>query len=281
MAKGKTFQEMFDLTPLEQEAITLKAVLGMINDMVNHETMTFLLNDPHSEIRFKSMTHKAYFNILLVDFLSIPGDFFKEQKTYLERLGDICENPLFGDDYIANLKKAVSEFSSWLSQTVVVEKRWFSSLDLSIDLSIKRETFIIICGNLSKHNFTQQTRQARKLAQVMKDNGQSISLDRCLIALEEFYEQFAEDIIYYHASTIAEFLNNIRWGIYVYAGAERERSVVNWFDEKLNLQNYKYEYPTGIVSLLGQTYYWNLMNDVIRPPYIPRFEATKYLKMRY
>lgn len=281
MANGKTFQEMFDLTPLEQEVITLKAVLGMINDMVNHETMTFLLNDPHSEIRFKSMTHKAYFNILLVDFLSTPGDFFKEPKTYLERLDDICENPLFGDDYIADLKKAVSEFSNWLSQTVVVEKRWFSSLDLNIDLSIERETFITICGNLSKHNFTQQTRQARKLAQVMKDNGQSISLDRCLVALEEFYEQFADDIFYYHASTIAEFLNNIRWGIYVYAGAERERSVVNWFDEKLNLQNYKYEYPAGVVSLLGQTYYWNLMNDVIRSPYILRFEATKYLKMRY
>jgi hypothetical protein len=34
--------------------------------------------------------------------------------------------------------------------------------------------------------------------------------------LDDFYERFHKDILNYHSSTIAEFLNNIRWGIYEY-----------------------------------------------------------------
>lgn len=48
-----------NLTPLEQEIIILKAVLDMVSDMVNHETMSIYFSDPHSSVMFKTMTHSG------------------------------------------------------------------------------------------------------------------------------------------------------------------------------------------------------------------------------
>jgi hypothetical protein len=265
--------------------VTLKAVLDMINNMVNHETMIFFFRDPDSSIMFNTMTHMAFFNIILVDLLSKPSDFFNGDRNYIERIQDICENPLMGKlvgkQDICFLRDAVLAFLTWLSQTVVVERRWFPSIDLEIDLSIMRQAFIVMCGNISKHNFTQQTRQAKRLQGILKENNQFFPLDKCLIALADFQTQFYDDIFHYHAATIAEFLNNIRWGIYSYVVAERTRSVETWYDEEMNLNRNKYHYPDGVTSELGKTYYLSLMHNVMQPPYIQRFEVTKYLKMRY
>lgn len=285
MAKNVTYEDSLNLTPMEKEVITLKAALDLINGMVNHETMIFTFRDPDSSVMFNTMTHKAFFNILLVDLLSVPSDFFNGSKNYLGRLADICESPLMGKLVVKKdiqfLKDAVHTFSTWLAETVVIEKRWFPSIDLEINLSIKRQTFVTICGNISKHNFTQQTRQAKKLQKLLEENGRSFHLDKCLIALEDFQTQFYDDILAAHVPAIAEFLNNIRWGIYLYAVAERSRCVENWYDDKMHMNNYKYCYPQEVVSELGKTYYWNLMNDVMSPPYIQRFEVSKYFKQRY
>jgi hypothetical protein len=279
-----TSKDTLDLTPLENEVATLKAVLDMVNDMVNHETMTFHLNGSDSSIVFKTMTHEKFFNIILVDLLSKPTEFFTDNKDYIERLIDICENPLMDNPCRNNdiqiLKDAVSAFAAWLSKTVVIEKGWFPSLELQIDLSIQRKEFIAMCGNLCKHNFTQTTRQAKKLQTILEGNKQSFSIDKCLIALEDFQVQFGS-VFLYHASTIAEFLNDIRWGIYTYGFAERSRCVESWYDEEMHLNRDGYRYPAGIDSDLGKACYWELMNDVMRPPYIQKFEVSRYLKDRY
>lgn len=182
---------------------------------------------------------------------------------------------------IRELSEAVCTFARWLSEKVTIPNRWFPSLELQIDLSIKRQIFIGICGNIIKHNFTQLTRQANRLRQVFCENGESISLDKCILALQDFRQQFYDDVFHYHSSTIAEFLNNIRWGIYSYAAPVRARCVENRYDEELHINAYKYLYPGDVTSDLGKTYYSDLMNDVMRQPYIQRFEVAKYLKMRY
>lgn len=281
-----TFEESLCLTPLEKEVITLKAVLDMINNMVNHETMLFTFNDPDSSVMFKTMTHKAYFNILLVDLLSVPKAFFQDDKDYIERLNDICSAPLLSESTAAKncdlLRKAAKDFSLWLSQDIVVEKRWFPLiLDKEMDVQIQRKRLITVCGNINKHNFTQQTFQAKNFQNILKKSGKDISLDKCLTALEDFRTQFYDDIFSYHAATIAELLNNIRWGIYQYAVAARLRCVINWYDEKMQINSYRYEYPNGIASDIGKVCFWDLMNDVIRAPYIQKFEVTKWLKQRY
>lgn len=276
----KALSAQLNLTTTECEVITLKAVFEMINDMVNHEVMMFSSNSSETEIRFKTATHMAYFNILLVDFLSVPKEFFQEEKTYLDRLLDICKNPLLTGQ-IDTLKKAVEGFCEWLQQPITIERTWFPNVNLEVDLTIQRRDFILICGNMGKHNFTQQTRQAKKLLRALEDNGHSVALDKCLMALPDFYEQFHRDILVYRASTIAEFLNNIRWGIYEYVSTERSSCVSHFYDKEIAAERYEYAYPAEVKSELGKAYYWNLMNDVIRKPHVHRFEVSKYAKMRY
>jgi len=273
---------MLNLTPLEQEIITLKAVLDMIGDMVNHETMTFQFSDPDSSVMFKTMTHMAFFNIFLVDLLSKPSDFFTGDKSYIDRLEEICINPRMGEfQDLRELSETVCAFARWLSEKVTIQNRWFPSLELQIDLSIERQVFIRICGDITKHNFTRLTRDADKLRKVLRENGKSISLDKCILALQDFRRQFYDDIFHYHSSTIAEFLNSIRWGIYSYAAPVRERCIENRYDEKLRLTAYEYHFPADVTSDVGKTCYRELMDDVMRQPYVQRFEVTRYLKMRY
>src|SRR4029453_6173224 len=59
-----------DLTAIEEEAIVLRAVYDMINDMVNYVMLSLSGSDPDSQVTFKSEVHLRLFNIMLVDFLS-------------------------------------------------------------------------------------------------------------------------------------------------------------------------------------------------------------------
>jgi len=271
-----------DLTPLEREIVTLKAVLDMIGDMVNHETMTIHSSDPNSSVMFKTRTHMAFFSIVLVDLLSERDGILKDRKNYIGRLKVISTNPLMGEiQDILELREAVCAFDAWLSEEVTIQNRWFPSLDLQVDLSIKRQDFIRICGDIAKHNFTRLTVAADKLRKILGDNNQPFSLDKCILALQDFRTQFYDDIFLYHSSTIAEFLNNIWWGIYSYAAPVRGRCVENRYDGELHLNAYSYSYPVDVTSELGKACFWGLMNDVMQPPYIRRFEVAKYLKERY
>jgi hypothetical protein len=105
-----------------------------------------------------------------------------------------------------------------------------------------------------------------------------ITLDDALLALADFYERFHTDILAYHASTIAEFLNNIRWGIYEYLQPEFKRSIV-W--KSREPPNYGYTYPKDVTAEFAKRCYWDLMNEVRSPPYVRRFQVTRWLKLRY
>jgi len=70
-----------------------------------HEVLYLLVDDPHSEVRFKSMTHQKYFNIILLDFLSCSDKkVLSEQQSYLGAIKAICKSPNFNkNNSIKNL----------------------------------------------------------------------------------------------------------------------------------------------------------------------------------
>ncbi|MDE0074408.1 MAG: hypothetical protein OXR82_15890 [Gammaproteobacteria bacterium] len=277
---SKSLKDKLGLSPLEVEVAAVKASLDLIDDMVNNETMTFSIAPYGSEIRFNTPTHHAYFSILLADFFSIPREFFGGSDNYLGLLRLVCHQPLLSDS-IEPLSSAVANFDQWLGEEVTIEQRWFPSLDLTIDLKIKRRDFITSCGNICKHNYTQLTRQGKKFGEILEKNGVQVDIEKCMIALPEFYDHFFDDILVYHASTIAQHLNDVRWGIYEYASARRREYVETWWDENPRIARYRYRFPSGIKSQLGKHLFWDLMDDVRREPYIPRFVVTKYLQRRY
>jgi hypothetical protein len=267
-------------TPIEKEVIILKAVKELIDSMVNFEVFNLLGDDPHSSIGFRTMTHQKYFNIILLDFLScFSGKYFSEKQSYLEAIKAIYQLPNFNkNNSIKNLKISTEEFIIWLEQKVQV-KTWLPSIDTETSLSIKRIEFIRICGNISKHNFTRLSGVAEELISILKRNAISISFEDSLLILNDFYKKYQFDIFNYHSSTIAEFLNNIRWGIYKYLFPEFCQSIV--YEGVKHPKKYHYTYPKEIENNLAKNCYWDLMNEVRSKPYMRKFKVTRYLKMNY
>lgn len=267
------------LSAREKEVILLKAAYELINSAVNFEVLGLICSDPHSEIRFASSTHQRYFNIVLVDFLSRTDQKAVVPNTsYLEGLESICAAPGFDhDDSVKSLKAAVDDFATWLGQRVEVET-WMPSIDAKAVLPVTRALFIRICGNISKHNFLRLARTAAELQKVLEDAGKNVGPDDALLALGDFYQRFHTDILNYHSSTIAEFLNNIRWGIYDYLQPEFTRSIVR---EAADPSRYRYTVPSDLRSGLATECYWELMNEVRSSPFMRRFAVTEWLKKRY
>jgi len=267
-------------TNVEKEVIFLKAITELIDSMVNYEVLILLGDDPHSEVCFRTMTHQKYFTIILLDFLSRSDKkVLDEKQSYLEAVRAICQLPNFNkNNSIKNLIISTQEFIDWLEQEVQVEI-WLPSINTETTLSIKRIEFIKICGNISKHNFSRLSGVANKLIGIFKKNAINISFEDALLILDDFYKKFHFDILNYHGSTIAEFLNNIRWGIYEYLQPEFYQSIV--YESTEHPKKYHYTYPKGINNGFAKSCYWDLMDEVRSEPYMNKFQVTRYLKMRY
>lgn len=267
------------LRKIEEEVVLLKAIKEIIDSIVNFEVLALAGNDPDSQISFHSITHQKFFNIVLVDFLSRTDKRSSiTQISYLGALKAISENPSFNvGGSIAPLNQATHVFVEWLEQEVEIQI-WLPSIDKETVLKIQRITFLKMCGDISKHNFLRNLGTAEDLKDALERSSVSIELDDALLALSNFYEKFHTDILNYHGSTIAEFLNNIRWGIYEYLQPEFHRSIV-W--ESHSPPKYRYTYPDDILSRFAKECYWELMNEVRTPPYMRRFQVTKWLKLRY
>lgn len=268
------------LSNVEEEIILLKAVHELIDSMVNFEMLDIYGSDPETNILFTTGTHQRFFNIILVDFLSrTDKKAFVRQTSYIGALKNISKAPNFNvNNSVGPLKKSTYEFSDWLEQEMEVDNIWFPTIDTETNLRLTRLAFLKLCGNISKHNFLRSIGVAEDLRNILSNNGISVSLEEAVLAMEDFYNGFHNDILGYHASTIAEFLNNIRWGIYEYLKPERERSIV-W--KCYDPPDYRYTYPANITSRLAQDYYWEMMNVVRNEPYVRKFEVTKWLKLRY
>lgn len=264
---------------VEKETIFLKAIYDLVNDMVNYEIIKLIGNDSHSETRFKSITHQKYFNIMLLDFLS-DTNFFGSKLSYQQALLAICRSPKFNsDNSISSLMLATNELIEWLEKEITVQKVWFPSIEIETNLSIKRVEFIRICGNISKHNFTRLQGVAVDLIKIFKRNQIGLDEEGALLILGEFYDWFHANIFSYHSSAIAEFLNNVRWGIYDYLRPEFIGSIV--YETNEHPKKYHYTFPRGILNNFAKVCYWELMNDIRSAPYMRRFQVGRYLKMSY
>jgi len=264
---------------IEKEIIFLKAVQELIDEMVNHELLKVTGEDPHSEIRFKSSTHQRFFNIILVDFLSQSDkNVMGEKLSYLGAIRRICEAPHFNvEGSIGNLTKSSSEFSEWLDQDAEVEI-WLPTTEIETKLSIKRVEFLKMCGNISKQTFSRLSGVVRELRETFERNEIEISFENALLVLDEFYERFHDDILNYHSSSIAEFLNNIRWGIHNYLTPEFTQSRVHVDGDP---PKYRYTYPRDVESKFAKNTYLELMNQIRSRPCVKEFKVTRYLKLRY
>jgi hypothetical protein len=263
----------------DEEVILLRGAWELIDEMVNFALLDLLGKDPDSEVRFHTHIHQRYFNVLLTDFLSRTDRKLPLQQTsFLGGLRAISMLPRFDRNRsVDKLGRSAEDFSTWLDTEVEVDI-WMPSIDVQAVLTLRRLMFLKLCGNVTKHSFLRSAGFAEELRSLLSFAGHDVTLDRALLALGDFYERFHTDILNYHASTLGEFLNNLRWGIYEYLRPEYDASVRF---EAGDPPAYHYEIPDDLNTEFAKTCYWDLMNGVRSEPYMRRFEVTRCLKLRY
>jgi hypothetical protein len=264
------------LTRVEEEVVVLKAVKELVDSMVNFESLSVIGEDPRSQVLFKSETHQRFFNVLLVDFLSQTDSRGPiKQTSYLLGLKSITANPSFDTDRsIEALRRATQELTNWLDEGLEVEV-WLPSIETEAILNISRTRFLKMCGNICKHNFLRLISVGNDLQETLAASGNRVTLDDALLTLSDFYYNFGWDIFRYHSGRIAEFLNNIRWGVYEYLQPEFRRSFTRIPGDALG--RYEFKYPAGLVEKFAKQCYWDLMNEVRDKPSMRRFEVWKSL----
>ncbi len=267
------------ISDIEKEVIVLKAIMELIDSIVNFEGLMLGDTDP-TETMFKTMTHAEFFNIVLVDLLSKTDKRgLVEPEPYLGTLRRITETPHFNEgDAVAPLRYSTAQFVSWLKTTIIIENVWLPSISMKTNLELKRIELIKIAGNICRHNSLRSFGIAQEVKKVLERSDCIIDLDQALSVLPDLYEWLHADVFEYHSSTIAEFLNNIRWDIYDYLQPELTRSIV-WEDG--DPPKYRYTFPHGVTGDFAKERYWELMNEVRRPPYMRRFQVPDWLKKRY
>lgn len=267
------------LTPVEEEGVYLRAALEAIDSMVNFAVMSLHGNDPDCAIRFETSIHQQYFNINLVDFLSRTDPRAPVAPMfYLAALKRVCAQPCLAQDGSEReLLESTQEFVDWLEAEITVDV-WFPTINFNAPLSIARLEYIKMTGDLSKHNHLRAVGVAERLQRLLSNQGMPVELHGALMALDSFYESFHDHVFSYHASTLAELLNNIRWGIHGYLRPEFTQSIER--EPKPSLV-YRYRYPDGVVSEFGKASYWGLMNFVRSEPCMRRFRVTRWQKLRY
>jgi hypothetical protein len=264
---------------MEQEVVYLAAVNELLQSMVNYELITLGGEGARQSIQFKTMTHQQFFFIALVDFLSKTDEKAPVPSApYLRALRTIAEAPSFEENgSVLALKKAVDAFTEWLQVEIAVEL-WLPSIILEVEIRIPRYLVLKIVGNLSKHNSLRSVGVAEELQRLLRDAGITVELYQAMLVQEEVYEILHDDVCVYHASTIAEFLNALSWGIQNYLQPEYSRSFTPAIDGSAR---YKFQYPAALEHQYAKICYWNLMNQVHTGPCLKPFTVTEYLKGRY
>ncbi len=166
----------------------------------------------------------------------------------------------------------------WLEEESFVERFAIPFPPWGADIKVKRVAFIKICGNTGKHNFTRLSRNVKKIVRILSVNGIPITEEQGYLLLPGFYERFHDDVFNYLSTLIAEFLNNIRLGIYQYLKPVFDHSYMR---EPFPSLLYRYEFPTGCVNDVVKDMYWDLMNKVRAGLFMPRFTTHRYLRDRY
>lgn len=259
---------------LEFEIISLKIAIDSIDAMVNRELLRTVGSNKETESHFPTAVHQKLFYILLIDFLSkntddtlLPGNL-----SVLDQVSGVANQPLLSTRS-EGLLTACDALQEWLQAKVDV-KVWASTLDMELILRLTRREIIYFAGNMSKHHYGHLTAVTNQLYKLLDDRKRP--RHDIIPALESIYATLHDDILNYHASTITELLNNVRWGIHDYLKPEFARAY-----RKVDSIHYEFELPKDIATDFASSCYWDLMNSVRAMPYIDKFVATDILKLRY
>ena len=265
-------------TGAKREVLFLDAARWLTDEICNYAVFTPKKDGDGQRVWFDSEIHKRVFCIMLADFLS-PTDpnAVGERTPYLKALGEVCNSPRFSiNDSVRHLKSAVDSFRDWLDTETQTEF-WLPTIEVQETIKLTRAEILKAAGNIVKHNPTRLWGVARKFDRLLRAKGHDYLKGRLLLDLHEgFYFKLYEDVFAYHASTVAEFVTGIRWGIHEYLLPEYGRSYTKLPD------SYSFDVPSDLNDdeyIRGL--YWRLMNSVRSKPIMEKLRAPEYYKWRH
>lgn len=287
---------MRNVNETEREAIILNSAWEMIDGMVNWAIFEKTEQTVLSNLWFPTAQHRQLFLILLADFLSQtrgysgrpiplglrepPSGTSPSNLTFLFHLRQVCANPTLGPD-ASRLSEAVEAFGHWLEFKFLAEGVNLHGIDIVTDLTVSRLQYIRICGDIAKHNLARLESNAKRLRDLLEAAGHEITESQAYLAIPSFNEWFADNIFIYHASQIAEMLNEIRWEIYSYLQPEFRRSWHRSAGWSESFPLYGYHVPAEIKEPIAHAMYWEAMNRSRSRPYVQRFSIADYAKKEY
>jgi hypothetical protein len=191
----------------------------------------------------------------------------------------VVGNPCLGGNP-ADLAGPLEVFADWLDGYAEVEEVWLPSIERNGPMRVQRMAYLKICGTISKHGITRLGGIVREIQKILSANGTEVDEGQAYLVVPEFQEWFQDHVFQYQATSIACFLNNIRWGIFEYLAPEFHRAFRPTWRRGI-LEAYRYELPAEIANPLIVSMYWDLLNHVRTEPYFPRFTVSPYLVGRY
>lgn len=279
---------------VEQEIVVLYAVWDMIDGMVNFSMFEKLHETRDTNVMFVTSEHARLFNALLADFLSTPSPTYKggpppfglpnvpqgafgSERSFLFYLNKVVRAPNF-EGNIRPLRDLVGSLWQWLDAECTVNDVWFGEFDLKVDVRATRFSLLKICGNIAKHNFSRLERNVTEIRRILGRCEVNVTEQQVILMLPSFYEWFHRNFFIYHSSTIAAYLNDIRWAIYTYLQPEFAQSYVRPSDGN---PRYGYLYPSDCAQPIARGMYWELMNHLRRGLYFPMFSVSPSFKAQY
>lgn len=264
----------------EQETIGLCICLEAAGDMANHELLELrqVAKYPgEAEVYFHSHVHEQLFLIRLLDFVKEAGDsqLTGVSGSCLEVLKTVCRTRSFDfDNSVDELRKAVEQLDKWLNCKSKV-KLWLPTLDIKAEIGVMRLDFLFMSANHSKHNLFRLTGISRNISKILENNGYAVSSEHVPLALDDFQEHLQENYSIYYGTWLVELINNIIWALHAYLEPQFHRSYVPTAD-----LSYRYEFPKEVQNDVARQWFWRLMNNVRRKPYLKKFSGAHYLKKR-
>lgn len=268
---------------VEFEVAILSGAVEVLDEILSLQLFRIYGTGENRNILFETRYYQKYFYLNLIDFISTIDNTFKiddEDCSLLSGLNQVADSPNLGTkEDIQSLNKYAKEFEDWLRHETAVEV-WMPDINKDVKLFLSRYEMVKICGNITKHGTTRLGRTAIDIAKIFERSDIEITYDEAILSLENFYEQFHDDILNYHASSIVEMLLNIRTAIYDYLKPVYQ-DCYRFVDEMRGIIRYTYEIPEMIKSEVVRKMFWDLMNDIRSNREIPELKVTQSLKGKY
>jgi hypothetical protein len=263
-----------------KEAIGICIALEGIDDIVNHALLNLIDVSAYpgeAEVRYKSHVHQEIFLVRLLDFVNEGGESSLTgiKGSCLDVLIAACDSKAFDSGgSVSALRDAVDALSSWLNAETTF-RMWLPTLEIDATLTVSRMEFLFILGNHVKHNLSRLTGVSKRVVMLLERNGYSVKLEQVPLALDDFREHLQEDYFVYYGTWLTELLNNVRWGLQDYLHASFQRAYTKITGEDLR---YTYNFPDSITDPVSRVWFWRLMNNLRREPYLKRFTGARYMK---